>query len=163
MWFIFLIIIMVIFIAAPMILGNRPMVVLSGSMEPTYHTGSVLYYKSTNFEAIKKGDVITFKTIDENSFVTHRVFEKNEDNKSFVTKGDANPTPDSGVVSYDRVTGKALDYTLPYAGYFINYVKDLKVIAFFAFLIIVNWFISYATDDNKRPRGRRKRVDKKDE
>ena len=47
-------------IAAPMVLGYHPVVVLSGSMEPTYHVGSVIYYKATPFEQINVGDPITF-------------------------------------------------------------------------------------------------------
>ena len=60
-WIVFAVIIAYVLIAAPMVAGYKPVVVLSGSMEPAYHVGSVIYYKSTPFEQIKEGDAITFK------------------------------------------------------------------------------------------------------
>ena len=72
--------------------GIRTFTVLSGSMEPTYHVGSLIYVKKVDPAAIQPGQVITFM-LDENTVATHRVVEvvPDEDDPStlrFRTKGD---------------------------------------------------------------------------
>ena len=84
-------------IASPMIAGYKPVVVLSGSMEPTYHVGSVIYYKHTAFANIQVGDTITFRA-GTDGMVTHRVTSKSELSRTFTTKGDANPSEDPSPV-----------------------------------------------------------------
>ena len=42
------------------IVGLRVFTVLSGSMEPTYHTGALIYVKKVDPVEIKAGQVITF-------------------------------------------------------------------------------------------------------
>ena len=42
------------------VVGIRTYAVVSGSMEPTYPTGSLLYVKSVDAEDLKVGDAITF-------------------------------------------------------------------------------------------------------
>ena len=74
--------------------GIRTFTVLSGSMEPTYHVGSLIYVKKVDPTTIRPGQVITFM-LDENTVATHRVVEvvPDEDDPStlrFRTKGDAN-------------------------------------------------------------------------
>ena len=59
-WIVYIAIFCYILIVAPMVAGYKPVVVLSGSMEPTYHVGSVIYYKSTSFADIQEGDAVTF-------------------------------------------------------------------------------------------------------
>ena len=44
-WIVYACIACYLLIAAPMLAGYHPVVVLSGSMEPTYHVGSIIYYK----------------------------------------------------------------------------------------------------------------------
>ena len=78
--------------------GIRTFTVLSGSMEPTYHVGSLIYVKKVDPAAIRPGQVITFM-LDENTVATHRVVEvvPDEDDPStlrFRTKGDANDAED---------------------------------------------------------------------
>ncbi len=90
-------------IAAPLALGYHPVVVLSGSMEPTYHVGSVIYYKAAPFEQINVGDPITFVGAEGGAMVTHRVVEKDETARAFGTEGDANDGRDPGMVPYSNV------------------------------------------------------------
>ena len=52
-------------VCVPMIMGYKPVVVLSGSMEPTYHVGSVIYYHQVNKEDLKEQDVIEAYTMEE--------------------------------------------------------------------------------------------------
>ena len=111
-------------IAAPLVMGYHPVVVLSGSMEPTYHVGSVIYYKAVPFEQINVGDPITFLGAEGGIMVTHRVIEKDESAKAFVTQGDANGSRDPGTVRYTNVVGKASKISIPYGGYFVNYRSE---------------------------------------
>lgn len=100
--------------------GSEIMVVLSGSMSPTFDTGSIVAVKPVTFEEIKQGDIITFKDVDERT-VTHRVLEIN--NGELVTKGDANDGKDSTPVSKDRVVGK-VQYWVPLIGYLVEFIKS---------------------------------------
>lgn len=126
-WPVYICIAIFLAIAAPMVAGYRPVVVLSGSMEPTYHVGSIIYYKQTPFEDISVGDPITFRA-GEDALVTHRVTQKMEISREFVTQGDANNTEDPNPVSYGEVVGRASKISLPYMGVFVNYAKQPAVI-----------------------------------
>ena len=98
-WPVYLCIAGYLLIAAPMLAGYRPVVVLSGSMEPAFPVGSVIYYKAASFEQIQEGDPITFHAGEDGSLVTHRVVEKQELSRDFITRGDANETADPNPVS----------------------------------------------------------------
>ena len=91
----------------PRLMGLKTYKVLSGSMEPEYHVGSVVYVEKSSIDDIEVGDVITFY-INDNTVVTHRVIDKDNDTESFHTKGDANETEDGGSVAYDKVVGKVV-------------------------------------------------------
>ena len=54
------------------IVGLQVFTVLSGSMEPTYHTGSLIYVKKVDPYTIEVGQPITFM-LDESTIATHRV------------------------------------------------------------------------------------------
>lgn len=135
-WPVYICIIIYLLIAAPLLTGFRPVVVLSGSMEPTYHVGSIIYYKDTPFERIQAGDSITFHAGEGGSLVTHRVEEKQELSRSFITKGDANSSADPNPVSYDKVAGKATAFCIPFAGYFVSFGKQPAVIGIMAAILI---------------------------
>lgn len=40
--------------------GLQVFTVLSGSMEPNYHVGSLIYVKNVDYKELESGDVITF-------------------------------------------------------------------------------------------------------
>ena len=102
----------------PRLMGLKTYKVLSGSMEPEYHVGSVVYVGKSSIDDIEVGDVITFY-INDNTVVTHRVIDKDNDTESFHTKGDANETEDGGSVAYDKVVGKVV-LNVPYLGYILR-------------------------------------------
>ena len=93
--------------------GYRPLVVLSGSMEPYMPTGSLVLTKSVNPATVKVGDVITFR-LKTDSFqtdlATHRVeaIENGPAGMSFVTKGDANRVHDLVPVSATALVGRVV-------------------------------------------------------
>lgn len=90
-------------IFVPKFFGNEPLIVLSGSMEPTYPVGSVLYVSHIDKAEVKDGTPITFY-LDDETLVTHRVVRINDDG-TYVTKGDNNDIEDAGSVSFDRILG----------------------------------------------------------
>ena len=100
----------------PKVMGNDIYAVMSGSMEPYYHVGSVVIVdKHFTPEEIAVGDPITFRKGD-NAIATHRVIEVNEETREFKTKGDANEVEDLAPVPFENVIGKA-GMSVPMVGY----------------------------------------------
>ena len=127
-----ILIVMLILVAClyiPKFFGISPLIVLSGSMEPEYPIGSLLYVNQHNLDDIKIGDAITFY-IDESTLVTHRVVGIDESSCTYITKGDANENVDNSSVSAEQIIGKA-HFNLPLIGYISIYAKtplDIGVI-----------------------------------
>ena len=120
----------------PFVAGFRPVVVLSGSMEPTYPVGSMIYYRASNFENIDVGDAITFRLGGE-ALATHRVIKKDDINREFVTKGDNNQTEDVQPVAYENVVGKTSNVAIYYVGFIGIYIRKTPVIIGIGALLIV--------------------------
>ena len=129
--------------------------VLSGSMEPEYKVGSLIYVVDANIDKLKENDVITFK-IDKNVVATHRIVEigiDEKNNRFFYTKGDANENRDEKVVEGKNIIGKPI-FTIPYLGYVANFIQT-KVGLFVVggigiLLLVVVMFIDSITDDKKK-------------
>ena len=149
-WPVYLCIAGYLLIVAPMLAGYRPVVVLSGSMEPAFPVGSVIYYKAASFEQIQEGDPITFHAGEDGSLVTHRVVEKQELSSDFITKGDANETADPNPVSYDRVAGRASDVKIPYAGYFVTYGRTPQAIGSMGGILVIGILLDFICPGKKR-------------
>lgn len=143
-WPVYLCIAAFLLIAAPLAGGSHPVVVLSGSMEPAYPVGSVIYYKATSPDNISAGDPITFRAGEDGALITHRVVEKREISREFVTKGDANETADPSPVSYASVVGKASGWAIPYAGYLVTFGKKPAVIAVMAGILLLGMLADFS-------------------
>lgn len=144
-------------IAAPIILGYRPVVVLSGSMEPTYPVGSIIYYHKCDFEKLSVGDAITFQA--EGSLVTHRITTVNGLSRTVVTKGDNNLSEDPVPVEENEIVGKATSFAIPYAGYFVTYGKKPIAIAVMAAILLIN----YALEELfRRQKGEKRNEEKRE-
>lgn len=105
----------------PKLLPYQALVVRSGSMEPTIPTGSVVFYKKLAAAKVRVGDIIVFaKPGQPNEKVTHRVYQVGSapTGRYFVTKGDANGTPDDWRVPATG-TGWVASFHIPYAGYLL--------------------------------------------
>ena len=87
------------------LVGLTPYVVLSGSMEPTYPTGALIYVKDVKPQDVKGGDPITFVLNEELTVATHRVIEVNTADGWFRTQGDANDSPDGSPVLFENLIG----------------------------------------------------------
>ena len=121
-----LVVILALLLVGARLVGLQVFTVLSGSMEPTYHTGSLIYVKKVDPYAIKEGQPITFM-LDENTVATHRVvgIVPDEEDASvirFRTKGDANDAEDGSLVHYKNVIGTPV-FTIPKLGYVANYIQ----------------------------------------
>lgn len=108
------------------IAGLKTYTVLSGSMEPAYPTGALLYVKGRDPQDLRVGDPITFM-LDESTVATHRILEILPDEEAvdtfrFRTKGDANDTPDGNLVHGRNIIGKPV-FAIPYLGYFAHFVQ----------------------------------------
>ena len=107
-----LVVILALLLVGARVAGLQVFTVLSGSMEPTYHTGSLIYVKKVDPYAIQEGQPITFM-LDENTVATHRVVGIVPDEEDptvirFRTKGDANEAEDARLVHYKNVIGTYL-------------------------------------------------------
>jgi len=147
-----IVVILAILLVGVRLVGFDVYTVLSGSMEPTYHTGSLIYVRDVSPENIEVGDPITF-VLDENLTVaTHRVIEIDAANQHFYTKGDANQSPDGAPVHFNNLLGKPV-FSIPYLGYFNNYVQNPpgRYIALAAAVVIVLLaFVPDLFDDDKK-------------
>lgn len=131
-WDVFTTILVVIIVLFAMALvgarfaGLKVFTVLSGSMEPEYHTGSLIYVKEVDYTTLEEGDVITF-AISEDMVATHRIVgivpdEEDPSVLRYRTKGDANDVEDGTLVHYRNIVGTPV-FTIPYMGYVISYIQ----------------------------------------
>ncbi|HPX93366.1 MAG TPA: signal peptidase I [Bacillota bacterium] len=102
--------------AGARLIGYTPYVVLSGSMEPAIPTGALIYVRATDPYRVKEGDPITFHLNQGGPVATHRVIEIDATNRYFITKGDANNSPDGMPVQFSNLIGTPR-FTLPAAGF----------------------------------------------
>lgn len=93
--------------------GIRPMIVVSGSMEPNLPVGSLCLI-DTRYRDIRQGEIITFDFGKEK--ITHRVIGVLQE--GYVTRGDANGVQDFAPVRRHQVYGKLAGH-IPYVGYVI--------------------------------------------
>ena len=108
------------------LLGFQVYTVLSGSMEPEYPVGSLIYVKEIDAHDLRVGDDITFR-LGGNTVVTHRITEIVPDAMEpqslwFRTKGLANESEDANPVPDSNILGKSM-FTIPYLGYLAYYIQ----------------------------------------
>ena len=122
-----IVVLLAVLLAGPRLVGMDVFTVLSGSMEPAYHTGSLIYVKDVDPFEIEPGQVITFM-LSEDTVATHRVvgIVPDEDEPGtirFRTKGDANNVEDGSLVHYKNIIGTPV-FTIPQLGYLANYIQN---------------------------------------
>lgn len=130
------------------VIGIKPAVVLSGSMEPTVETGSVAFV-DTRDKVVDVGDVVQYRIIQNNEEVKilHRIVGTNPDG-TFITKGDNNESADLNSVSADQING-TYKMRIPGIGYIIE--TPLYIILFFSgiiFLHLLAWILTVIADDD---------------
>jgi signal peptidase len=104
--------------------GWRVDVVLSGSMEPQIHVGSVVVSRPLDIGSVNAGDIITFRSPLNGEFTTHRVISvENSPSLFFRTKGDTNEDADPFIVGHQSVVGRVC-FNVAYLGYIIQLIKS---------------------------------------
>lgn len=90
--------------------GHRPILVLTGSMEPYMLTNGICLTKEvTSIDQLEVGDVITYHTDNAEGKkirITHRIIGL--DNGQIFTKGDNNPVDDGFALSIDNVESEVV-------------------------------------------------------
>lgn len=106
------------------VIGLTPYTVLSGSMEPTYRVGSLIYVREIDASDIEVGTPITFTVSGGAMVATHRVHELTviDGETQYITKGDANDVVDPPV-RYENVIGSPV-FSIPYLGYFSSWLQS---------------------------------------
>lgn len=105
------------------IFGIRFFLVSGTSMEPTFHTGDLVFITKPAADQISPGDIILFETT--GGKVLHRVIAlelKDENVAHFFTQGDANNVQDSPV-SLDQYQGKSV-FKIPWIGWLAVKIKE---------------------------------------
>lgn len=117
------IILCAVFLMGSRILGYQVFTVISGSMEPTFRVGDLIYVKKTDPTQIRVGDPITFVLNESLVVATHRVVEVDRQNEHFYTKGDANEVADQSPVHFNNVIGVP-SFRIPKLGYVSDFIQN---------------------------------------
>lgn len=143
--YIFLILYLIIFI--PVFWGYKPLVIISGSMEPKLRVGGILYYKEINKKEYQKNDIVVFKS--NKYLISHRIVEISKE--GFITKGDANKNIDTNKVYFEKALGKGTDWSIPYIGYYADFIYKNKWILIIIFMMLLSNSIlsNYEVEDNE--------------
>lgn len=70
-----LMILMAVLLVGVRVGGLQPLYVMSGSMEPAFHVGSLIFVQKTDPAKIEVGDPITYTINEEGDYSTHRVID----------------------------------------------------------------------------------------
>lgn len=113
------------------LVGVQVYSVISGSMEPEYPVGALIYVKEVDPAEVKVGDVITF-VLSNDMPATHRVIAIDAENQHFYTRGDENFNIDETTgekiytedppVHFKNLIGKPI-FKIPFLGYVAYYVQ----------------------------------------
>lgn len=98
------------------ILGFRPYLVATGSMEPGYRVHGLVLTRATSFDEVKAGDVVAFRANAMNGApALHRVIDITRGPAgqpvTLTVKGDNNPLPDGSPVTRANYLGTAVFHT----------------------------------------------------
>lgn len=129
--------------------GLEPLVVLSGSMEPEYHVGSLIYVEDVSVADLEIGDPITYK-LPSGVLVTHRIVNivvdpDNLTNVQYETKGDANNAPDGTKVNYKDIIGRPV-FSIPIIGFICYFIQNPPGSFIVVGLLLVFVFLAFLPD-----------------
>ena len=112
-----------VFLMGSRLLGYKCYTIISGSMQPIYNVGDLIYVKPVEPANINVGDPITFVLNEDLVVATHRVVRIDAENQRFYTKGDANEIEDSDPVHFNNVIGVP-KFSLPKLGYVSEFIQN---------------------------------------
>jgi len=136
------------------LIGLKPYAVLSGSMEPKYHVGSIIYVKEADPAELKVGDPLTFTK--SGATVTHEIIYiigSNDPEKIlFETQGLTNNVSD-GYIPVSSIIGKPV-FTIPYLGYvsvfFQTPIGLFGAICFIIMTLMISLTLELLADKSKK-------------
>ena len=152
---------------------NTPMVVVvSGSMEPNLLKGDLLFLKGKDPATIKngtiegkEGDIIVFDARNlwshaPNDPIVHRVVDKIYNNEwFFLTKGDANPSPDDAWVPEGNILGVVCG-RIPYIGWVKIVLTDsgllIPLLVIVSALLIISIIWDIVKKEDVEAKGKKK-------
>ncbi|MEU7905438.1 signal peptidase I [Actinoplanes sp. NPDC049118] len=107
--------------------GFNATVIVSGSMSPRIRVGDIVVTKDIDEDTELLGRVVTVDNpARPGSLLTHRIVGVNPDG-TYITQGDANPTPDLLGVRRDAVQGRAF-LMVPWVGMSIMWARQHDVV-----------------------------------
>lgn len=112
-----------VFLMGSRVMGYRCFTVISGSMQPKYMVGDLLYVKEVNVNTIQVGDDITFVLNEDLVVATHQVVRVDKENQHFYTKGLANELEDQDPVHFKNVIGVP-QFSIPKLGYVSDFIQN---------------------------------------
>lgn len=132
----------------PSVFGCSVVTVLSGSMEPEFSPGDMLLIKRQ--QEYEVGDVVTYE--EQGSFITHRIIEQDEN--SYLTKGDANNAPDGTRIQYADIFGTVL-LVIPGLGNAALFLKSplgalVLIVAFLLLMELSFWKDKKKAEDEEK-------------
>ena len=121
----------------PMPFGVGMSVVMTGSMEPTLRVNDLVVVKKMSEYNV--GDIVVYQQ--GNQLIIHKIIEKNDEEATITTKGDANNI-DDGQIPVSAVKGKYV-FRVPFVGLAVKGLKTVPgiiiVLGLSAFLMIRSW------------------------
>ena len=118
-----LVVLCAVFLMGSRVMGYQVYTVISGSMEPNFRVGDLLYVKEVPAGEIRVGDAITFVQNEQLVVATHRVVRIDAEKQLFYTKGDANEIEDGPPVHFRNLIGRA-EFSIPLLGYVSDFVQN---------------------------------------
>lgn len=108
---------MFLLIAFVTVSGAKGYSVASDSMAPKLNRGDVVFVKETDFDDLKKGDIVTVEfKIGDGTTYTHRIISIDYDKKEIKTAGDKTGVEDMEGAAESQIKGKVW-FSLPLLGY----------------------------------------------
>lgn len=146
------------------LVGFQVFTVLSGSMEPVYSPGDLIYVKKIAAEDIVPGTILTFM-VNEDTVATHRVVGAVQDETDpelvrYRTKGDANDMEDGTLVHPNNVIGTPV-LCVPKLGYVANYISSppgmYVAIAGAALFLALMFIPDLFAEDEEEPKSKKRK------
>ncbi len=143
----------------PSVAGYSPVICLSGSMEPVFSTGDMIFIRHVEDPAaLQEGDVICYLT-GEKIAVTHEIVQVTEVDGQvrYITQGRANNTADQLAVAPDQVEGVYTGVHIPRLGsvaMFMQTTTGMIVCIVCPLLVLVGWDILRRRAQSRREQAR---------
>ena len=147
-------------LAVPLAFHARPLVVLSGSMEPALGTGDVSVVRTIEPLDARPGDVVTFRDPDDaDRLITHRVREMHAQGSVVVfrTRGDANTASENWQISSTEDIGRVI-YRIPKLGWALMFARSHGLFVFMlggalALLLVLELAAIWRTEEDDGDQG----------